>query len=152
MATATNTLVALVLAELEAHLPALLTAEGVDTPTDYVDGPRRLVPSTQTPLVLVDIPDFDQEGATGGQGWRNYNIIVYAVLAAPDEETLHQHIRAYMDLITKVIEAEVASGGAKIIVTAADSTGALEGIIPNALIQVCSIEGRLKKVRARGDA
>jgi len=152
MATSTPTLVNLVKAELEAHLPTLLTAESLDTPKDYVYGPRRLVPTTQTPLICVDIPDWDQEGATGGQGRRNNDIIVYAVLADADEETLHQNVHTYMDLITKVLEAEVASSGAKIVVTAADSTGALEGIVANALIRVCSVEGRLRKVRARGDA
>ena len=150
MATSTVTLITTTLGELEAHLPALLAAESLPAVVDWCYGQRELTAITRTPMICVDVPDFDQEAHIGGTGKRATSILVYAIVASPTEATLHQQLHGFMDLITKCLESEVTIGTAKLSITGADSTPTLRST--NALIRACAIEARLTRSRNRGDS
>lgn len=150
MATSTPTLIDLILAELEAHLPALLTAESLDHPRQYLYGDPDFTPTTQTPTIAVDIPNLNQEGGLGGGGKRSNSILVYILLSAPGPDTLSRAVDTYVDLMITVLESEVASGGAKIEVSGADFTPTLTGA--NRLFGGACIEASLRKSRNRGDS
>jgi len=150
MATSTPTLIDLILAELESHLPALLTAQSLDHPRQYLYGDPDFTPTTQTPTIAVDIPDLDQEAGLGGGGKRGNSILVYILLSAPNPQTLSRSVDTYVDLIVKVLESEVVSGTAKLAVDRADFTPTLSGA--NRLFGGACIEASLSKSRNRGDS
>ncbi len=149
MATSTSTLIDAILAELQDHLPALLSAESLPAVKQWLYGERELPAVTNTPIIAVDLVDFDQEGGIGQSGRRSSSIIVYAIVAASDEETLHRQLHSFADLITAVLETEVVVNGARPVVTGADTTPALRR--GNALFRACSIEARVRQSRNRGD-
>lgn len=152
MATSTVTVLDTVKAELAAHLGALLDAESVPKPatTGYLRGERELKATTTLPLVIVELDNFAQEGAVGGQGTRITHFNVWGVLAGPDEDTLIGYLATYMDLICKVLESEVAIGGAKPIVDGADADVTLRR--GNALFRACYVQAHIRQYRARGES
>ena len=150
MATSTPTLIDLILAEIEAHLPALLTAQELDHPKQYFYGDPDFTPTTRTPTIAVDIADLDQQGGIGGGGKRGNSILVYILLSAPNPQTLSRAVDTYVDLIISVLESAVISGTAKLAVSRADFTPTLTGA--NRLFGGACIEARLTKSRNRGDS
>ncbi len=149
MATSTPTLIDAIRTELQSHLPALLSAENLPAVKAWVYGERELPAVTNTPMIAVDLVDWDQEGGIGQAGRRSNSILVYAIVAASDEETIHRQLHSFADLITKVLETEVVIGTAKPVVTGADMSLTLRR--GNALFRACSIEARVRQSRNRGD-
>ena len=151
MATSTQTIVATVKAELASHLPALLVAASVPIPLSYKTGEPDLTPTTQAPVIAVDVPRYRQEGFVGSGGKRANEIIVHIIVMASDPETLASYLYAYLDLVTKVLESNVTIGTAgKLAVTDADSSMNLKG--GNALYRAAAVTAELRTTRNRGDA
>jgi len=152
MATATQTLVATVKSELESHLPALLTAAGVDVPIVYLTGEPDLVPSTKTPAVAVDVPEYDQEGFIGSGGKRKSRVLVHFLIAGSDGEAVATAQHAYMDLIVKVLESEVSIGAAKLAVTDAQNTPNFSMRGSSSIYRGGAVSAELRLSRSRGDS
>jgi len=154
MSTSTITLLDTVLAELKAHLPALVEAEGLDPPTDddFFFGERELRPITRPVRIQVDLMSFDQTGGVGSSGRRENVISVIVDMPGPDEETLHRCLLIYLDLMTKVLETEIVIGAARPVVTAADATLSGRFAGSSALFRSAIIEARIRQSRDRGDA
>jgi len=151
MATSTQTLVATVKAELVSHLPTLAAAASVPVPVSYKTGEPDLTPTTQAPVIAVDVPRYTQEGFVGSGGKRTNEIIVHIIVMAADPETLAAHLYAYLDLVTTALESEVTIGtGGKLHVTDADSTVNLKG--GNALYRAAAVTAELRVTRNRGDS
>ena len=105
--TASVALINTILSELQSHLPTAL--EGAELPAvrQWCFGQRKIVPTTQTPQIQVDLSDYRQFGRSGDDMRRENNILVFALLAATDEDTLHRQLIGYGDVICAVLESEI---------------------------------------------
>jgi len=103
--TASVALIDLILAELQAHLPAALITAGLPAVADWTFGDRELVPATRTPQIQVDLSGYDQPGRFGSDMHRENTIVVIAVIAAADAETLHRRLLGYGDAICGTLES-----------------------------------------------
>jgi len=115
--TASIILIDLVLAELQAHLPAALASAGLPPVADWVFGDRELVPTARTPQIQVDLTGYSQFGRFGDDMRRLNSIVILAVIAESDPDLMHRYLVGYGDVICAVLESQVAP---KLIITAAD--------------------------------
>jgi len=144
--TASVVLIDAIITEIEDALPDLLLAAGLPAVAEWTFGTRGIVPTTRTPQVQVDLASAPQYGNFGLDLKRRNNIVVIALLAAPDEDTLHRYLLGYGDCIIAALEG-IAPPWA---VTGADTTPSFSPQGSNRLFRAVAIEAERVTLRQRG--
>jgi hypothetical protein len=149
ISTASVTLIDAIIAELQDHLPDALEAAGLPAVAQWCFGQRRLVPMTRTPQIQVDLSLYRQFGRSGDDMRRENSLVVFALLAASDEEALHRELVGYGDVICAVLEADITP---KLHVTSVDTSPAFSPQGSNALFRAVAVEATLPgKLHHAGD-
>ncbi len=146
--TSTVALLDTLLAELQAHLPAQLVAYDMPAVQEWCFGDRDVTATPKCPCIQVDIAAQPQDVMPGGLALQHNRLVVIAVVAAPDPDTLHRQLVTFADVLRSVVESNVTVNGMKLLPRDVDYSPSLTH--QNRLKRAVLIECELLQPRALG--
>jgi len=123
----------------DTGLPPALETAGLPAVKQWCFGQRERPPITACPQLQVDLAGYDQPGRFGADMRRLNSIVVIAVLAAPNEETLHRQLLGYGDVLCGVMETITP----QLHITNVDTTPSFRPEGANQLFRAVAVEAEV---------